>query len=322
MFDLSSSVKRPIVTIAATVCASFSMAANADLASYEQSFETLDQMSATALGDDGWLVFGNVFAPDGVTYLYGYGVFAAPNMSGGFSNVADGQGGPTQGAQQLVIFNDYNNGDHNIGNVIESNVFQEQTIGAADVGQTYTFSYDAKRGDIVSPTTANAFIKTLDPGAGFALTNFITNDTTALPVDWARYELSITIDAGLVGQILQIGFSSTAANFTPSGNFYDNIVFNNGDTDGDGVADTADNCTLVANASQLDTNGDNYGNACDPDLDNNGTVNFLDAAAFGALFGPGTGDGDFNGDGNTNFLDYAIFPSYFGGSPGPSGLVP
>ena len=94
------------------------------------------------------------------------------------------------------------------------------------------------------------------------------------------------------------------------------------DTDGDGISDDTDNCTLVDNATQLDSNGDDYGNACDPDLDNNGVVNFLDASIFGGLFGPGTGDGDFNGDGNTNFLDYSIFPAYFGGPPGPSGLAP
>ena len=99
-------------------------------------------------------------------------------------------------------------------------------------------------------------------------------------------------------------------------------VFGDPDTDGDGVPDSADNCTLEANASQLDTNGDGYGNACDPDLDNNGVVNFLDSSVFSGLFGAGTGDGDFNGDGNTNFLDYAIFPDYFGGPPGPSGVAP
>ncbi|MFK8016193.1 MAG: S8 family serine peptidase, partial [Gammaproteobacteria bacterium] len=32
------------------------------------------------------------------------------------------------------------------------------------------------------------------------------------------------------------------------------------DTDGDGVADSADNCTLIANADQRDTNGDGFGN--------------------------------------------------------------
>ena len=35
------------------------------------------------------------------------------------------------------------------------------------------------------------------------------------------------------------------------------------DTDGDGVADSADNCPATANANQLDTDGDGIGDACD-----------------------------------------------------------
>ena len=34
--------------------------------------------------------------------------------------------------QQLVTFSDYNNGDDDVGNLIETNVFQEQTVGVAD----------------------------------------------------------------------------------------------------------------------------------------------------------------------------------------------
>ena len=81
-------------------------------------------------------IFANVFAPGGVTYLYGYGVFPAPNSGPPFAfcTIAAGEGGPAQGAQQLVVFSDYNNVDHGVGNIIESNVFQEQTIDAGDVG--------------------------------------------------------------------------------------------------------------------------------------------------------------------------------------------
>ena len=35
------------------------------------------------------------------------------------------------------------------------------------------------------------------------------------------------------------------------------------DTDGDGVPDANDNCTLEANAAQQDADGDGYGNLCD-----------------------------------------------------------
>ncbi len=36
------------------------------------------------------------------------------------------------------------------------------------------------------------------------------------------------------------------------------------DSDGDGVADTHDNCALVANRDQANADGDALGDACDP----------------------------------------------------------
>ena len=50
------------------------------------------------------------------------------------------------------------------------------------------------------------------------------------------------------------------------------------DTDGDTVADSIDNCTLVANANQRDANGDGYGNSCDGDLNNSGLITSADFA--------------------------------------------
>lgn len=197
---------------------------SAALSTYSQNFEGLAALDPGALGADGWLVFGNVFAPGG-GYLYGYGVFPAPNAGNAFSNIATGEGGPGQGAQQLVIFSDYNNGDHANGNLIEANVFQERTIGAGDVGTTWSFQFDAKLGNLVSPTSALAFIKTLDPGAGFATTNFLTLDTTNIPNTWNSYAINFTITPNLVGQLLQFGFNSTATNYAGSGVFYDNINF-------------------------------------------------------------------------------------------------
>jgi hypothetical protein len=183
-----------------------------------------------SLSEDGWLVFGNVFAADGTTFLYDYVPpcpCPAPNGGEAFSAVAVGEGGAAQGAQQLSIYNDYKNADHGngSGNVIEAIVFRERTIVAGDVGTTLSFTFDAKAGNIEGATTALAFIKTLDPGAGFAETNFITEDTTNLPATWGTFTISLPIDAGLVGQILQYGFQSRASNSEGSGIFYDNIVF-------------------------------------------------------------------------------------------------
>ena len=193
----------------------------ADLASYMQDFEGLVQADPSALANDNWLVFANVFDP-GFNYLYGYGPFVAPNGGPGFCAVANGQGGPAPGAQQLVVYSDYNNGDHANGNIVEANVFQEQIIGAVDDGTTWTFLFDAKRGDIQPNTTALAFIKTLDPNT-FGLSSFLTVDTTNLPLTWGTYSIDIAIHSGLVGHILQIGFLSQTTNYTPSGVLYDNI---------------------------------------------------------------------------------------------------
>ena len=95
------------------------------------------------------------------------------------------------------------------------------------------------------------------------------------------------------------------------------------DTDGDGVADDADNCTLVANADQRDSNNDNFGNICDPDLNNDGVVSFGDYGILrGAFSSTNNPDADLNGDGVVSFGDYGILRSYFGKAPGPSGTAP
>ena len=94
-----------------------------------------------------------------------------------------------------------------------------------------------------------------------------------------------------------------------------------GDADGDGVPDAADNCTLVANPQQRDTDDDLYGNACDPDLNNDFVVNFSDLGIMRSVFYTNDRDADLNGDGAVNFLDLATLKSYFFGAPGPSGVA-
>jgi len=92
------------------------------------------------------------------------------------------------------------------------------------------------------------------------------------------------------------------------------------DTDGDGVLDCEDNCTLVANPDQYDTDGDLYGNMCDADLDNNLNVNYDDLDLFKLAWGStGQGlDADFNGDEVVNYDDLEIFKLLWGSPPGPS----
>ncbi len=221
-------LRRATTAFAVAILLAVPVAGHAALTNYLQNFESLVQTSPSALSGDGWVVYGNVFSPDHSTWYYGYGTFPAPNGTGAFCNVALGQGGPAQGAQQLVAFSDYNNGDQANGNLIEANVFQEQTIAAGDVGSTWTFQFDAKKGDLAGSSTALAFIKTLNPAAGYATTNFLTFNTTSIPSDWGTYSITIAIDPSLVGQILQFGFSNTTTHYEPSGIFYDNVWFHTG----------------------------------------------------------------------------------------------
>jgi hypothetical protein len=99
------------------------------------------------------------------------------------------------------------------------------------------------------------------------------------------------------------------------------------DADADGVCDAADDCSEDANPSQLDTDLDGYGNACDADYGNDGVVGGTDFVAVGRAFGARLGEPDYspdldaNGDGVIGGPDYVVLGRLFAGPPGPSGLA-
>jgi hypothetical protein len=92
---------------------------------------------------------------------------------------------------------------------------------------------------------------------------------------------------------------------------------------GDGVGPEIDNCTDACNANQDDTDGDDCGNLCDADYDNDGTVGFGDFGAFTANFG--TTNELYNHTepvtDTVGFGDFGFFTSNFGLVPGPSGTT-
>lgn len=94
------------------------------------------------------------------------------------------------------------------------------------------------------------------------------------------------------------------------------------DTEKDGFADNVDNCPKTANPSQLDSDGDGFGNACDADLNGDRMVNALDLGLFTKAFGSVQGQAafvpaaDMNGDGRINALDLGMFRSRFGRAVG------
>ena len=85
------------------------------------------------------------------------------------------------------------------------------------------------------------------------------------------------------------------------------------DDDNDGVLDVDDNCPLIANANQIDTDGDLDGDACDLDDDNDGIQDTNDICPLVAdpdqadFDGDGIGDlcdDDSDGDGVPNAADF------------------
>jgi hypothetical protein len=113
-----------------------------------------------------------------------------------------------------------------------------------------------------------------------------------------------------------------------------------GDDDGDGVTNSNDNCSAIANGpndtatagpSQNNMNtgvADIYGNVCDADFNDNGVVDSNDASVLFGQFGMNSTnpsfrpDVDMNGNGVIDSNDASILFGTFGGAPGPSGLVP
>jgi hypothetical protein len=116
---------------------------------------------------------------------------------------------------------------------------------------------------------------------------------------------------------------------------YDTVVYLSGlrglppapDQDADGIADSLDNCTLVANPSQCDSDSDGYGNHCDGDFNNNGFTNGQDYVLFRAQVGkpsvaPAYNQADMNCNGFVNTQDYILLRGRLGVPSGPSGLHP
>jgi hypothetical protein len=98
------------------------------------------------------------------------------------------------------------------------------------------------------------------------------------------------------------------------------------DIDEDLALDGFDNCTQIPNSRQQDTDGDDYGNACDCDFDQNSQCNIADFTIFRedyiATVDRGVGT-DMDGNGAVSIADFSLFrDGYVAGVPGPSGLVP
>jgi len=190
-----------------------------------QGFSDPDNGFVNDLDADGWQIYGILYDANPYTgpaaRIGEYGAFPAANGDpGSIQGVATGQGGPTQGDVVLSKYTDYNNQDGLAIGYVSASTYQEQTVGAGDVGKTWRFGYDAKMGNLEGDSSAFAYM--LTQGGGEV---FLSNDSTNLPVEWLRYSIDLLITPDLVGDNLTFGFGATATGNNGSGVFYDNLSF-------------------------------------------------------------------------------------------------
>jgi hypothetical protein len=231
-------IKNSLTALAMMSSMAFSSVSSAALVSYSQNWESSVTTDGAAISSDGWVI-GNFNVTTGGAWFEN---FPSPNCGdggcNGYAALVDGQGGAAQGSNQLSIFGDYNpwgpwaNSDQN---TIETYVIRDiGTVDASEEGQTFSFGFDAKLGNLDSSVgaTNQAFVKVLQQSNGSYDTLFegYFDAGSNLTTDWSGGAIELLIDAGMVGELVQIGFvvSGTEAAdgaWPGTGVYYDNLGF-------------------------------------------------------------------------------------------------
>ena len=77
---------------------------------------------------------------------------------------------------------------------------------------------------------------------------------------------------GLIGTSVPTAVGTSQPFYFVSSSYFNSLALVNIDVDGDGVANSADNCPAASNTNQTDTDSDGTGDACDTDDDNDGVL--------------------------------------------------
>jgi len=150
-----------------------------------------------------------------------------------------------------------------------------------------------------------------------------TISAISLPGPAAGMTVTYTANAGASGPD---SFVYEMTDSTPQADQATVSVIISPDTDGDGVPDETDNCTLLANPGQCDSDEDGFGNRCDADLNNNGATNAQDTTLFRQQLGqpsvgPTFNPADLNCNGAVNAQDTTLFRQRLGLPPGPGAVA-
>lgn len=245
-----------------------------------------------------------------------------------------------------VVFSAGNQGPNVNTSISPANNLQGYAVGAVD--SSLTIADFSSRGVSPCDTDPNAvFPEVVAPGVaihttdlsfgGNALYTDVSGTSFAAPQVSGVMALLLSAFPGTDVATLESVLETTAQDLDvlgPDNNYgyglVDSVAAYNElqcpstalDSDGDGIPDICDNCTLVANPDQRDSNNDLYGNLCDADLDNDGITNGIDVGIILGQWLTAGPDADFNGDNVVNGVDVGIFLQYWLLPPGPSGLAP
>ncbi|MBL8202076.1 MAG: right-handed parallel beta-helix repeat-containing protein [Chromatiales bacterium] len=265
-------------------------------------------------------IYGNLIGtrPDGITPLPNGG--AGVELYSSQSNLIGGTAVPGQG-----------------------NVIANGAVGVTNVFNSY---YNQIRGNSIRANTGKGIaledfasfaplINGVSPVTGTACPGCIVDVYSDAADEGGTFHGTVAADGGgnwvfngpVVGPYITATATTVEGAAGSTSEFSAPFAYAPMDSDGDGVPDFMDNCTLVANPTQCDSDGDGYGNHCDGDLNSNGFTNAQDTGLFRQQLGqpsvgPAYNTADLNCNGAVNAQDTALFRSLLGRPPGPSGLHP